>query len=244
MLEIKNLTVNFDKKTVLNKVNVVFPTDSFTAVVGPSGIGKSTFLSAICQQINYHGKILFNKNQLSLKKETIALVPQDYGLLPWMTVRKNIELGLKIRNKNQLSAQDLEHLNEVIKNLEIKDLLLQYPDELSGGQKQRVAIAKAFAMNPDLILLDEAFSALDTVVKSRAHKLMLMELKKQPITTIMVTHDLSEALTFSDQILVLSKSGYELTPNPLKEIAPLEREESSEFFKVLTKFKNRIEKSW
>lgn len=244
MLKIEDLTVKFDEKIVIDKLNITFPDNSLTAVIGPSGIGKSTFLAAICQQINYEGKILFNKELLSLKNETIALVPQDYGLFPWMTVQKNILLGLKIRNKNKLSSKNIDHLHEVIESLKITDLLNQYPSELSGGQKQRVAIAKAFAMKPDLILLDEAFSALDTVVKNKAHKLMLMELKKQPTTTIMVTHDLSEALTFSDQILILSKSGFEISSNPLKGIAPLNRESNGEFFKILTKFKNRIEKSW
>lgn len=241
MLEFKNLSVKFGTNHVLDKLNVTFKKDKVTAIIGPSGIGKSTLLASICKQVKYQGQILWNKEDLSLKRQTLSLVPQDYGLFPWLTVEQNLKVGLKIRKT--LASED-QHLIKLAQDLKIAQLLKRYPNELSGGQKQRVALAKAFALKPDLILLDEAFSALDSATKVQAHNLLLKELELHPTTTIMVTHDFSEALTFSEQILILNKDNYRVVDNPLKDIPTFERADSSIFLSELSKFKKQVMTSW
>lgn len=244
MLEIKNLCVSYADKKVLNHLNFKIEKNSLTAVIGPSGTGKTTLISAICQQVKYEGQILWNKRPLTLNKETIALVPQDFGLLPWLTTEKNISLGIKIRMGKKISTETNQKIEKICHDLKIDNLLSQYPSQLSGGQKQRVALARAFSMSPDLLLLDEPFSALDMVVKSDAETLMLKELKEYPTTTLFVTHDLSEALLLSDQLLFLSKEKTELRDNPLKELSFKERQDSQQFLKILGQLQKEIKNQW
>lgn len=244
MLKLRNVSIKRDGKLILQDINLAIPKNSLTAVIGPSGIGKTTLISAICQLIPCNGEILWNDQPLNLKKQTIAWVPQDFGLLPWFDIEKNISLAIKIRNKDKLNSQQKKTVEKFEKQLGIYELKHKFPNELSGGQKQRVALAKALCLNPDILLLDEPFSALDTVVKQTAENLLLQQLSMAPKTTLMITHSLQEALIFSDQLFILSNKSGQLRQNPLNKIAPSKRRDSPHFLSVLAGLRKEVIELW
>lgn len=244
MLILKDLTIKRDKKIILQDINLTVADGDLLAVIGPSGIGKTTLISAICKLIPYQGEIMWNNHLLDLKKQTVGWVAQDYGLLPWLNVRKNISLGLKIKSNGQLSEDQERSVTVIEESLEIADLEQSFPNQLSGGQKQRVALAKALILRPDLLLLDEPFSALDTVVKQRAQNLLLSQLNQTEITTLMITHNLEEALIFSDNLYILNAHSGEFRENPLKDIPKEERRSLPEFYKIQADLQKELIDKW
>lgn len=244
MLTLNNLSIKRNNKLILKNINLTIPNAATTAIIGPSGIGKTTLISAICQLISYSGDILWDGHKLNLKKQTIAWVPQDFGLLPWFDVHKNISLGIKIRNNDKLNANQAELVEQTENKLGISDIKHKFPNELSGGQKQRVALAKAFCLKPEILLLDEPFSALDTVVKQTAENLLLEQLATFQITTLMITHSLEEALIFGDQLFVLSNKTGQLRENPLKSVNPKDRRDNPEFSKILADIQKEVIDLW
>jgi len=131
------------------------------------------------------------------------MILQNYGLLPWKNVRDNALLGVKIKNGQQ-DLNDYGHY--ILQQLDIDTLLDRYPKELSGGQRQRVAIARAFIMKPDLLLMDEPFSALDAITREEMQALFLNIWKQHSVTTVFVTHSVDEALYLGSKIVVFSSS--------------------------------------
>lgn len=244
MLELKNLEVYRDQQTIIKHINLTVPDNSVTAVIGPSGTGKTTLISAICQLIPYKGQILWNGNRLSTKTTIISWVPQDFGLLEWLKVKDNVSLGLRVLKNKRLTSKETERIKDICSELEIDSLMDKYPNQLSGGQKQRVALAKALSISPDILLLDEPFSALDTVVKQTAQEMLLQQLMQNPITTLMVTHNLGEALIFSDQVLMLNQGYGEIISNPLAKIPKIERSKCQEYVAELTKLQSEVVAKW
>lgn len=243
MLEIKKFAVSYDGKKVLNKINLTLADLQVLAILGPSGSGKTTFIKALSGLIPYSGDITFNGKKLTVKDQTIALVPQDYGLLPWKSVIQNIESMLKIRQHHRLSSEQHQQAKNLAQQLEIDQVLTQYPNKLSGGQKQRVALARSFMLKPDLLILDEPFSALDTVVKAKAQKILRKQLTKSPVTTVLITYSLEEALLFSDQILILANGTGKLHVNPLT--VPLaSRTKDSDFYQHLEALQDEVNQLW
>lgn len=171
------------------------------ALIGPSGSGKSSLLSVLSGIItHYEGNISLRGEKLDPKSHQIALVPQNYGLLPWRTLKENIRLPEELGRR----SVDEGACSEIIDALGLRSLLDRYPHELSGGQRQRAALARAFVMQPDLLLLDEAFSALDVVTAERSRKLFVELWQRYPTTTLIVTHNPIEALELADTVAVLS----------------------------------------
>ncbi|MDD3172484.1 MAG: ATP-binding cassette domain-containing protein [Herbinix sp.] len=216
MLIIDHLSVQYKTKNNISKViqNLSFNLQQgeALAILGPSGCGKSTLLNTLAGVMTSEsGKIDFITNNqrqpLSPKHHRIGLIPQNCGLLPWKTVRENCMLALKIR-KEQVSELQHEIITSIYKALHILDILDKYPLELSGGQVQRAAIARAFILQPDLLLMDEPFSALDEITRAEARELFLQVWKQQKPTTILVTHSIEEALYLGNLIFVMdSNSG-------------------------------------
>lgn len=236
MFELEHLTIGYAKRQVITDLSLTIPEQTILAILGPSGSGKTTLLNAIAGLLPHSGEISLNGEPVTPKQATLALVPQDYGLLPWKRVRQNIELGAKLKGQKL----DTKKVQQLCATLELTDVLARYPSQLSGGQKQRVALARAFALTPDLLLLDEAFSALDTVIKRRAQQLFLAQWQQSPVTTLMVTHDLKEALQLSDQILILTKDQPRLIENPLQE----ERDRPEILTPALTKLEGLVATLW
>jgi NitT/TauT family transport system ATP-binding protein len=196
----------------------------FVAIVGPSGCGKSTILSILCGlEDKSDGKIV-------LKEGTkIGYMLQQDSLFEWRNILNNCLLGLEI-NKN-LNNESKKRVIELLTTYGLKDFIYSYPDNLSGGMRQRVALIRTLALKPTILLLDEAFSALDYQTRLNVCDDVYRIIKAEKLTTILVTHDISEAISMSDKIIVLSKRPAEvkdiITINiPLT--TPFERRESIE----------------
>lgn len=207
MIAIKDLTVKYQTKNeeilALDRLNINIDRGDIYTFIGPSGCGKSTFLyvlSGIVQE--YGGSVLIDGQIINPKSQRIGLILQNYGLLPWKTVYQNAMLGVKIKNQPPVD----EYSNYIFRKLGIDNLLHRYPKELSGGQQQRVALARAFILKPDLLLMDEPFSALDAISREEMQELFLNIWKENNVTTIFITHSVDEALYLGRKIVVFSPS--------------------------------------
>jgi len=202
-LSLQNVSVNLGKTSVLHNISFSLEKGKTLTVVGPSGCGKSTLLNVLSGIIkNYKGEIRMNSTLLKEAGLTYGYVPQNLGLLPWKKVRENILLPEKINKSNKIDTNEVE---DVLTKLELSDLLNRYPSQLSGGQRQRVALARVFISQPDILLMDEPFSALDTLTADTSRELFLDLWRKYRPTTIFTTHNLSEAVKLGEHILLLSK---------------------------------------
>ena len=179
---------------------------SFTTLLGPSGCGKTTLLRLISGFLEPQQGVIeldgVNQKGIEPNKRKIGMVFQDYALFPHMTVRKNIEFGLKLNKETKSEAA--EKISQVAETLNLEDLLERYPDELSGGQQQRVALARALVLNPQVLLMDEPLSSLDSKLRERVREELRAVQQKLKITTVYVTHDQEEALSLSDKIAVIN----------------------------------------
>jgi len=202
LLEIKNITKNYHTKegeiAAIKDFNLEIEKGQIISLVGPSGCGKSTLLTIVANlDKNYSGCILNNDD---IK---IAYMLQSDALLPWLTIYENAILGLKIQNK--LTKENLEYVDYLLNFYNLIEFKNNYPKSLSGGMKQRLALIRTLALKPDLLLLDEPFSALDQqsrlLISDDVYKLI----KKENKTVILVTHNIEEAIIFSDKIIILSK---------------------------------------
>ncbi len=217
-LSLHNVSVNLGKTKVLKDISFSIEKGKTLTVVGPSGCGKSTLLNVLSGIIkNYQGEILMGTTQLHHAGLTYGYVPQNLGLLAWKRVRDNILLPFTI---NKDLAIDQDEVNDVLAKLELTDLLDRYPSQLSGGQRQRVALARVFISHPDILLMDEPFSALDSLTADTSRELFLDLWRKYQPTTIFTTHNLSEAVKLGEHILLLDKqpaSVLRFVKNPLFE---------------------------
>lgn len=199
LLQIKNVNKSYQKE-VLNDVTFDVFEDEIVSIIGKSGSGKTTLFHAISQlETIDSGEILLRNRPIQLGE--IAYMQQKDLLLPFYTILENCMLPLKI--KKDLNA--LKKASQLLNELGLDNLAYCYPHELSGGQKQRVAFARTLLTGKKLILLDEPFSALDAITKKTLQKWYLEQSKKYQLTTLLITHDIDEALMFSNRILILSQ---------------------------------------
>lgn len=187
----------------LTAANVTIGPGSTIAFVGPSGCGKSTLLLLMAGlEKPTAGSVEFKGQPLERPHREIALVLQDYGLFPWKTVRRNVELGLRIRGEKI----DERRLEESLAELDLGDKAGVYPQQLSGGQRQRVALARALILDPSLLLLDEPFAALDTLTRERLQDSVAAAWQKRRFGMALVTHNIQEAVRLGQRILVLGNN--------------------------------------
>lgn len=204
MISIRNLAVTYRHRSTevkaLDGLSLNIPEGEIFAVTGPSGCGKSTFLHVLAGVLTeYEGEVLFDGKPLNPKSFSIGIVPQQYGLLPWKRVRENIVLPYTLRKE----AIEMPEFESIVRILGLSDILHRYPRELSGGQRQRVALARVFLQRPQLLLLDEAFAALDMLTAEKSRQLFLGLWDKHRVTTVMVTHNVEEAVTMSSRVAVI-----------------------------------------
>lgn len=202
ILEIKNLTKKYHNINgeilSLDNINIKLKEKEFLGIIGPSGCGKSTLLNILSGLDNeYSGNI--NKNN-NIK---IGYMLQDDTLFPWLTILDNALLGLKITK--QLTNKTKEYTISLLKKYGLYEFINNYPSSLSGGMKQRVALIRTLALNPDILLLDEPYSALDYQNKLKIGMDVYNILKIEKKTAIIVTHDIDEAISMCDRIIVLTK---------------------------------------
>ena len=219
ILSIKNLKKIYhtDKEEILavDNFSLNINKGDFIAIVGPSGCGKSTILSILCNlEDKSNGKILIKNN---LK---IGYMLQEDCLFDWLNILDNCLLGLKI-NKS-LTKEKKDYVINLLNTYGLKDFIYSYPDNLSGGMRQRVALIRTLATNPDILLLDEPFSALDYQTRLAISDDIYKILKKEKKTVIMVTHDIAEAISMCDKVVVLTNR-----PSKIKNIYDIKLENKS-----------------
>lgn len=209
MIEFQNVSKTYKKTTVLSDLNFTIEDGQLVCLIGESGCGKTTTLKMINRLITpTTGNILLNGEDISKKdviqlRRSIGYVIQQTGLFPHMTVQENIELISKLNKvpTEQIHKKTLEMMEMV--GLDAKKYLDRYPTELSGGQQQRIGVARAFMTDPDIILMDEPFSALDPMTRTSLQD-ELMKLQEQFHKTIVfVTHDMDEAIKIADKICIM-----------------------------------------
>ena len=177
---------------------------SFTSIVGPSGCGKSTLLSLIAGLITpEEGQILLHNMPFDKSFAHIGYMLQRDSLLEWRTIYKNILLGLEVTH--QCTPEKKQLVNDMIRSYGLENFKNSHPSQLSGGMRQRAALIRTLAMEPDILLLDEPFSALDYQTRLEVSDDIARIIKEQGKTAILVTHDISEAIAMGEQVIVLSK---------------------------------------
>ncbi len=205
ILRVQNLGKRFSASNgnvyALRGVNFTLSSTETLAVLGPTGCGKSTLLFLLAGLIQpTEGVAYFKDHPVVKAHREIALVLQNYGLFPWKTVRKNVELGLKIRKE----TIDTERVDSLLHELGIGDKQKQYPHQLSGGQQQRVALARALILQPSLLLMDEPFAALDTLTRERLQDVCADLWRSHQFGMILVTHNIQEAVRLGKRIAIMA----------------------------------------
>lgn len=219
ILELKNIGYayhNLQGETpALKNISFGVKEGEFVAIVGPSGCGKSTLLSIIAGLISPEdGTIAVNNPDGSLHYPKVGYMLQRDHLFEWRTVYKNVILGLEINH--QLTPQKLAYVDQLLKDYDLDKFRDKRPSELSGGMKQRAALIRTLAMGPEILLLDEPFSALDYQTRLMVSADICHLIRKTGKTVVLITHDLAEAISLSDRVIVLSKR-----PATVKEEIPI-----------------------
>lgn len=220
----------------LENINFQIPLGSFTAIVGPSGCGKSTLLYIISGIIKPDSGLVTVCGNANIG----YMLQHDY-LFEWRSVYRNILLGLEIQKRKSKSS--LEYIDYLLERYGLKDFKYSRPSELSGGMRQRVALIRTLALNPDILLLDEPFSALDYQTRLTVCDDIASIIKDEKKTAIMVTHDLAEAISVADTVIVLSRRPGRIKSTmdisfPESITRPMERRNSpkfNEYFNILWK---------
>jgi NitT/TauT family transport system ATP-binding protein len=206
LIEAKGVCKEFNKRkrvVALENFNLHVADNEFVSIIGPSGCGKSTFLLLVAGlEILTSGQITCDGVEVKGSDPKRAIVFQEYLLFPWQTVRKNIEFGPKV---NGIPADERKNISDKYINLiGLEGFENQYPHELSGGMKQRVAIARALANNPNVLLMDEPFGALDALTREMLQAELLRVWQRAACTVLFVTHSISEAVFLSDRVVIMS----------------------------------------
>lgn len=207
LIEFKSICKSYGSLEVLSQISFNVETGSAVAIIGESGSGKTTLLKILCGLIEADsGEVLFKGrsilSQMSAFKKHFGYVTQRATLLPHMTIRKNIQLPAYIhKNTKDIKKRTLDLLDML--QMDASDVLNKYPHQLSGGQKQRVVIARALINDPDLLIMDEPFSALDSITKNEVYE-QFLEIKAHINKTVLiVTHDFHEAELMSNKVVIL-----------------------------------------
>lgn len=247
-LELHSIYKAYGSQRALDNVSLSVPTGSRTVIVGPSGSGKTTLLRMIAGfefpdsgRLTLNGQTLVDStHEVPAHQRLIGYVPQDGALFPHMTVAANIGFGLSTKG-----LEKQQRIAELMDSVALdSNMAERWPHELSGGQQQRVALARALAQQPRLMLLDEPFSALDTGLRAAMRKLVARLLADAGVTTILVTHDQSEALSFADQLAVMRQGRLVQSGHPLDLYRYPDDEQTALFLGEAVVMPARIEAGW
>lgn len=219
-IEIRNIRKNFGQFSALNDVSLDVPSGELVALLGPSGCGKTTLLRIIAGlETPDSGNILFYGNDATerqVREREVGFVFQHYALFRHMTVFENVAFGLRVRPKHTRpsDAEIKRRVHELLALVQLDWLADRYPPQLSGGQRQRIALARALAVEPKVLLLDEPFGALDAKVRKELRRWLRRLHDELHITSIFVTHDQEEALEVADRVVVINKGKIEQIGTP------------------------------
>lgn len=251
MINIKDICMTYhtlkEETHAINPINFTVNDGDFLSIIGPSGCGKSTILNIIAGLIQpSSGKIFIDNKEIDSSCSSIGYMFQKDHLFPWLTVYENVCMGLKIQ-KN-LNDKNKNYINELLEKYELLEFKNHYPDQLSGGMRQRVALIRTLAINPKVLLLDEPFSALDYQTRLNISDEIYEIIKKEKKTVIMVTHDISEAVSMSDRVIALSKRPASIENDLVIKFddvfnTPLKRREAPEFTKYFNTLWKELNKN-
>jgi len=218
-LKIRQLSKHYANVAALDAVDLDVASGELVALLGPSGSGKTTLLRVIAGLLNPdHGRVLFGDDdatRLSLRERNVGFVFQHYALFKHMTVAENIAFGLRSRPRRRPDkAAIARRVEELLKLVQLQEFGGRYPEQLSGGQKQRIALARALAIDPTVLLLDEPFGALDAKVRVELRRWLRRLHEQTGQTTLFVTHDQEEALELADRVVVLKDGRIEQVGTP------------------------------
>ena len=205
IIKLENLKKSYNGKDIIKNVNLMIEKGEFICILGSSGCGKTTLLNLIGGFIEKdEGSITINNKEISKPIKECVMVFQEFDqLFPWKTLRENVEFPLK-NSKVKISKDDLIKLSsKYIHMVKLEGFEDYYPLKLSGGMKQRTAIARALMTTPEVLLMDEPFGSLDFQTKSELHETLIDIWKKTKTTIIFVTHDIREALTLADRVVII-----------------------------------------
>jgi ABC-type nitrate/sulfonate/bicarbonate transport system ATPase subunit len=213
-LELQNVYKSFGSLDVLQDINIKINKGEFAAIVGPSGCGKSTALRMFAGlETPSGGNVLADGKPVAAPSPDRMLIFQEHALYPWSTVEENVSLGLEIAKIPKSKRQ--ERVNAILDKVNLSGFNKYYPSQLSGGMKQRVAIARALVMDPDVLLLDEPYGALDAMTRLTMQNELIRLWEGTGKTMFLITHDIDEALYLADKIFVMG-------PRPGKIIRTIE----------------------
>jgi len=203
----RDVSFQFGEQLILNHIELSLKKGTSYALIGKSGVGKSTLLNLIAGFIQpSQGSMTIGGGPVKKSKGNTAFLFQDLGLFPWQTVMEAIMMPLLLKKEKNIEGAK-EQILALLKEMELESLKDKYPHELSGGQRQRVAIARALISKPELLLMDEPTSSLDSMTKEHIQQLILAQQQKLKTTLLFVTHDIEEAVFLGEIILILNKNG-------------------------------------
>lgn len=220
LLEIQDITESYQAENgeiaALDPISFTMERGEFLSIVGPSGCGKSTLLSIIAGLLPpSSGRILLDGREVTGVDPRIGYMLQKDNLLEWRTIWKNVLLGLEIRRR--LDGESVARAESLLKSYGLWEFREKYPSQLSGGMRQRAALIRTLATSPEVLLLDEAFSALDYQTRLEVTDDVYRILRRERITTLMVTHDIPESISMGDRVLILTGR-----PARVKELLPID----------------------
>ncbi|HZW69177.1 MAG TPA: ABC transporter ATP-binding protein [Pseudogracilibacillus sp.] len=206
ILRLENVSHHYFTPTgytkALDDISFTVEKGEFISLIGPSSCGKSTILSLIARLMKQtDGKITIGEQNVSKEQTEVGYMLQQDYLFPWKTILNNVLLGPKIQK--QVKAPTIDRARKLLADVNLSDTIDQYPTELSGGMRQRIALVRTLMTDPEILLFDEPFSALDYVTKLQLENVVAKLMKTYKKTAILVTHDLAEAISMSDRILLM-----------------------------------------
>lgn len=229
----KNYITRQGETEALKDISFHVPKGSFISLIGPSGCGKTTVLSMIAGLFQpSSGEMTLFGDKINGNSSRIGYMLQQDYLLSWRTIFENVTLGLELRQMK--NNQTMSYSRYLLNEMGLTHVMDRYPHHLSGGMRQRVALVRTLATNPDILLLDEPFSALDYQTKLKLEDLVAKTLKKHDKTAVLVTHDISEAIAMSDQVIVLGKNPGRIKkvidiPDSIRNKIPFEARDNDDF---------------
>ncbi|RLI83605.1 ABC transporter ATP-binding protein [Archaeoglobales archaeon] len=224
MIEARKVSMTYpDGTEALKEVSFSVKKGEICSIIGPSGCGKSTLLFIFSGLLKpTGGEVFINGRPVNSPRKDVSLILQDYGLFPWKNVRDNIAVGMKIQG---FAENEIEKaVNSLIKKIGLAGFERSYPKQLSGGMRQRVAFARALALKPSIMLMDEPFSSLDALSREKMQDFLIQIWKETSTTIVLVTHNIEEAVLLGKKIVVLTER-----PGTVKEIVKNEGAARTEY---------------